>query len=143
MNSQEIIKEYNIFNWILIVLVLAMVFLPFISRVVNHIFPITYGCLSYRFLGKTCPLCGFTRDIRNIISGNIFAAKLNLLSIPAVLLGIFEIFFRIKILLSREKLMKKSIRSKIIKFDVIYHLLICFSFITYGVLFYILDLSRL
>lgn len=143
MNSQEIIKEYNIFNWILIILVLAMVFLPFISRVVNYIFPITYGCLSYRFLGKTCPLCGFTRDIGNIISGNIFATKLNLLSIPAFLLGIFEIFFRIKILLSREKLMDKSIRSKTIKFDIIYHLLICFSFIIYGVLFYILDLSRL
>lgn len=143
MKSQEIVKEYNIFNVILIILVMAMIFLPFISRMVNKIFPITYGCLSYRFLGKTCPLCGFTRDIKNIISGNIFVPKLNLLSVPAVLLGIFEILFRIKILSSKKKLMDKRIRNKIIKFDVIYHAFTCFSFIIYGVLFYALDLSRL
>ncbi|WP_346940593.1 hypothetical protein [uncultured Clostridium sp.] len=143
MKSEEIIKEYNIFNVILITLVIAMIFLPFISRFVNKVFPITYGCLSYRILGETCPLCGFTRDIKNIIIGNIFAPKLNLLSVPAFLLGIFEIFFRMKILLLKKRLINNKFRNKIIKFDVIYHVLMCFSFIIYGVLFYALDLSRL
>jgi len=143
VKSEEIIKEYNIFNVILITLVIAMIFLPFISRFVNKVFTITYGCLSYRILGETCPLCGFTRDIKNIIIGNIFAPKLNLLSVPAVLLGIFEFFFRMKILLSKKRLIDNKFRNKIIKFDVIYHVLMCFSFIIYGVLFYVLDLSRL
>jgi len=142
LKSEGIIKEYNIFNVILITLVIAMIFLPFISRVVNKLFPITYGCLSYRILGEPCPLCGFTRDMRNIISGDIFAPKLHLLSVPAVLLGIFEIFFRMKILLSKKKLMDNKFRTNIIKFDVIYHVFMCFSFIIYGILFYILDLSR-
>lgn len=143
MKREEIIKEYNIFNVILITLVIAMIFLPFISRFVNKVFPITYGCLSYRILGETCPLCGFTRDIKNIITGNIFAPKLNLLSVPAALLGISEIFFRVKILLSKKRLVDNKFRNKIIKFDVIYHVLMFFSFIIYGVLFYALDLSRL
>ncbi|GAA0773073.1 hypothetical protein [Clostridium subterminale] len=143
MKSEEIIKEYNIFNIILITLVIAMIFLPFISRFVNKVFPITYGCLSYRILGETCPLCGFTRDIKNIITGNIFGPKLNLLSVPAALLGISEIFFRVKILLSKKRLVDNKFRNKIIKFDVIYHVLMFFSFIIYGVLFYALDLSRL
>jgi hypothetical protein len=142
MKNQEIVKEYHIFNMILISLVIGMIFLPFISRVVNEIFPVTYGCLSYRILGETCPLCGFTRDMKNIICGNIFAPKLNLLSVPAVLLGVFEILFRIKILLSK-KLIDNKLRDRTIKFDVIYHVFICFSFIIYGVLFYVLDLSRL
>ncbi len=94
MKSEGIIKEYNIFNVILIILVIAMIFLPFISRVVNKLFPITYGCLSYRILGEPCPLCGFTRDILAHIT--------NVQSIEFM----------------------------------------CFSFIIYGILFYILDLSR-
>lgn len=143
MEDNEVIKEYNIFNKTMITLVLFMIFLPFISRFVNKIFPITYGCISYRFLGKTCPLCGFTRDIKNIISGNIFAYKLNLLSVPAVIAGIFEIGWRVKIIKSKKKLGNGKFRNKVIKFDVAYHIVICFLFILYGILFYVLDLSRL
>lgn len=142
MENQEVIKQYNDFNKIMIILVLAMIFLPFISRFVNKIFPVTYGCMSYRFLGKSCPLCGFTRDMKNIISGNFFAYKLNLISVPAVILGIFEIGWRIKLLISQQKLKNIKFRNIVIKFDVIYHIGGCFLFILYGILFYILDLSR-
>ncbi|MEG1255056.1 hypothetical protein [Clostridium sp.] len=126
----------------MIILVMAMIFLPFIARLINKVFPFTFGCLSYRFLGNPCPLCGFTRDIKNIISGNIFAYKYNLISTPAVFLGIIELIGRIKLLGSKEKLLNDKYRNNVIKFDIIYHLGIYFLFILYVALFYIFDLAR-
>ena len=137
------IKEYNTFNIIMIILAISMFLLPFISKIINKLITFTYGCISYRYLGKSCPLCGFTRDMRNIIQGDVFSKKCNLLSMPAVVLGIFELIFRVKLLIGEKNFLKdKEYMKKIMKADFIYHGTVVLLFIIYVICFYKFNLAR-
>jgi hypothetical protein len=110
---------------------------------IGEIIPGAGECLTYKYLGTRCPLCGFTRDVKNIISGNLFAYKLNLISTPAVILSILEVVARISMLVKREKLNDNKFRVKVIKVDVIYHIIMAITFIIYGIMFYAFQLDRI
>lgn len=143
IDKKAVIKEYSIFNLIILLLALGVILLPILISLIGQIIPGAGECLSYKYLGEACPLCGFTRDVKNIISGNLFAYKLNLISTPAVILSILEVSARITMLLKRERLENDKFMSKVKKCDIRYHIIIAIAFITYGIMFYTFSLARL
>lgn len=143
IDKKNVVKEYSIFNLIILLLALCVILLPMVMIAMRKVIPSAGECLTYKYLGEACPLCGFTRDVKNILSGNLFAYKLNLISTPAVMLSILEVVARIKILIIRKKLNDDKLRGKIIKFDIIYHIIMVILYIIYGILFYTFDLARL
>lgn len=143
IDKKNVIKEYSIFNFIIVVLALCVILLPILTSLIGVIIPGAGECLTYKYFGRHCPLCGFTRDVKNIISGNLFAYKLNLISTPAVILSILEVVARISMLVKREKLNDNNFRVKVIKVDVIYHIIMAITFIIYGIMFYAFQLDRI
>jgi len=119
-----------------------VVLLPLVMGAISDVIPGAGECLSYKYFGEPCPLCGFTRDVDNIISGDLFEYKLNLLSTPAVILSILEVAARITMLVKRERLENDKLRNKVIKVDIIYHIAMAVAFIIYGILFYTFHLAR-
>ena len=136
------IKEYNIFNLIIIILALCVVLLPIVMGAISKVIPGAGECLSYKYFRESCPLCGFTRDVENIISGNLFAYKFNLISTPAVILSILEVVARVTMVITRERLEDDKLRAKVIKVDIIYHIIMAMAFIIYGIMFYTFHLAR-
>ncbi|GAB6168099.1 hypothetical protein JCM1393_05590 [Clostridium carnis] len=135
-------ERYNELNMIIIILSGMIIFLPIIIYLIRLIFPNIWRCPYYELTHNPCPFCGITTDIRNILKGNIFEYKYNLISIPIIFLSIMEIFIRIKLICGKNKLKSIKYRREIFKFDFIYHGIIIISIFIYVLAFFIFDLRR-
>ena len=89
-------------------------------------------CPYLRITGKFCPLCGGTRYIAGIFQALKNPSYLISPFGVIVIFILFEIIFRIYILV------KKDIRKKYIFFDLIYHLIVGILFIGYEILFFVI-----
>lgn len=140
MLSKKFKKEYYNFNFTIIALSIGLIFIPAIIFFIKRYFPDfyeTFRCLYYTNTQNPCPLCGITTDFKNILTGNLYAYKYNMSSIPLLIAIIIEVFFRIGLIKSKNKVNKY-----IIIIDIIYHLFLGAVLIIYFILFFTLDLAR-
>lgn len=76
--------------------------LPFLSPLMERVFPSIWECAYYRFTGQPCPLCGVTRDLSSTFSGQEATLNPASLSIFAFVVG--SLFYRVWATFSLRKL---------------------------------------
>lgn len=135
-------KRYNDFNLIIIILTCMVIFLPIIVYLVRLIAPNIIRCPYYEFTSNPCPFCGITSDIRNMIKGDLFADKYNLISIYVVIGSIIEFIARVTLICNKTKLKDIKLRGNIFKVDFIYHVIIFVLILSYMGSFFIFDLRQ-
>lgn len=129
---QIIKKNYKAINiTILCICLYLVIFLPFISSLLEKISPVLTRCPYMAITGKPCPLCGGTRFLKNI--KNVFSDFHYVINIYGliILIMIIEIVFRIINIKNREK------REKIIKIDIIAHIVLAIGYIIYIIYFFV------
>lgn len=125
-------KNYNYINITIISLcTYAVVYVFFISRILEKYFPRFAKCVYLQYTGKPCPLCGGTRYVRNITEAfdDIFYL-FNFFGFIMIVF-VFEVLFRIILLLN-----KKEKSKKIIFIDILVHSLILSAYFIYIVVFF-------
>jgi uncharacterized protein DUF2752 len=70
--------------------------------------------------GEFCPFCGITRDVGDILKGNFIDAARNIFSYFCFFLLIFEIIFRIILILGKFKQVRRIIWVDLIIHSVLY-----------------------
>lgn len=127
----KIIKENYIYiNITFLILAIYVIFFPIIAKQIQKIIP-QFGICPYLFItGKPCPLCGGTRYIENLYKVfNDITYLLHPFGLMIIMIFMEIIFRTINIVLK-----KKS--DKIIKFDVIIHIIEAIAFFMYEILFF-------
>ena len=129
-NSKK--KNYIYMNIVFFILCIYIILFPIIIIPIKALVPAFGICPYLRITGKFCPLCGGTRYIAGIFQ--VLKTPSYLISPFGVIVIfiLFEIIFRIYILL------KKRYSKKIILFDFVYHLIVGILFIGYEILFFII-----
>jgi len=124
-------KNYKILNILFLLLSIYVILFPIIAIPIKLAFPQFGQCTYLRVTGKPCPLCGGTRYIQNL--PQIFKNPSYLLH-PfgvIVLFIIFEIIFRIN------NLIKKKNDIKLIKINIIIHIIATTIFFMYEIFYFI------
>lgn len=124
-------KNYIYINIVLLMLSIYVILFPIIIMPITKIIPSLGICPYFRLTGNLCPLCGGTRYISGIFK--IFKDPTYLIN-PfgiIILVVIFEIIFRIWLLI------QKNYSKKNVVFDFYYHLIIVILFFLYEILFFI------
>lgn len=126
-------KNYDYINITIISLCgYAIIYVFGISRMLEKYFPDFIKCVYLQYTGKPCPLCGGTRYIRNIAEAfNDISYLFNFFGF-VVIVFVFEVLFRIILLLN-----KKEKNNKIIFTDILVHSLILIVYFIYIVIFLI------
>lgn len=138
MKKQEnkiINKNYIYMNWILLGLSIYVIFFPILSFYISQFFPVFGKCAYLTLTNKPCPLCGGTRYFANIFQ--VFQNP-SYLSQPFGIIAVaivFEMVFRIVILIQINKY--KVVSKKVIKIDVVIHIIEVIVFIVYEIIFFI------
>lgn len=126
-------KNYNYINITIISLcTYAVVYVFFISRILEKYFPSLAKCVYLQYTGKPCPLCGGTRYVRNITEAFEDISYLFNFFGFIMIVFVFEVLFRIILLLN-----KKEKNKKIIFVDILVHSLILIVYFIYIVVFFI------
>lgn len=126
-------KNYIYVCFTFIGISIYVIFFPIVAKVLNLISPELTKCVYKSMTGNPCPLCGGTRYIANL--KEVFNNPSYLLH-PfgfMIIFIIFEILFRIFCIFAIRK--KKKYLNKLVVIDVVIHLIVFISFITYEVLF--------
>ena len=128
---EEIKKNYKIINIVRLCICILILLLPQVLNVLEKISPTLVRCPYLELTGKPCPLCGGTRFIKNIKNSlNDISYFLNFFGI--IIITVFlEIIFRIT------NILKKDYSNKLIKVDMVLHILIFISYLTYEICFII------
>ena len=127
-------KNYIYVNYIFIFLAVYIILFPLISKLLENINPNITRCYYLTMTGKPCPLCGGTRYIANLPSQIMINPKYLLQPFGAMILFvIFELLFRIYLLI------KKRNDIKIIKIDIIIHIVTAILFFAYEIIFFIVN----
>jgi len=73
---------------------LYILLLPFLSPLMERVFPDVWGCSYYRLTGQYCPLCGMTRDFSSmsVLSGG---AAINPASLAVLLFIVGSLVYRV------------------------------------------------
>lgn len=121
-------REYINFNKTIILICVLIIFLPIIIYIIRTIIPVFPRCLYYDITGEYCPFCGITTDLRNILQGEFYIAKNNILTIPIIILTILEVILRLVYLKYYRKVLNNR---NVILIDVIIHGIIFFILIIY------------
>ena len=125
-------KNYIAINIVFLILACYVILFPIIIIPIRSVAPEFLECPYLKMTGNPCPLCGGTRYIQNIPS-NLLNIKYFLHPFGAMILFIiFELIFRII------NLIKKYNGLKLIKFDIIIHIIAIILFFAYEILFFIL-----
>lgn len=123
-------KNYKILNIIFLLLSMYVILFPIISIPIKNIFPEFGQCTYLRVTGDPCPLCGGTRYIQNL--PQVFK-NITYLFHPfgvIVLFVIFEFVFRIY------NLIKKKNDFKLIKIDIVIHIIAVIMFFIYEITYF-------
>lgn len=126
-------KNYNYINITIISLcgyIVAHIFL--ISRIFEKYFPNFAKCAYLQYTGNPCPLCGGTRYIRNIREAFSDISYLFNFFGFAVIVFIFEVLFRMVLLIS-----KKEKSKTLIVTDIFIHSIILIIYLIYIFKFFI------
>ena len=124
-------KNYKAVNIVFLVLSCYVILFPIISMPMLYVFPDLAICPFLRMTGRPCPLCGGTRYIVGIPQ-NLTNIKYFLHPFSAMIAFIiFEFIFRIY------NLIKKKNSLKLVKIDIIIHIIAIILFFTYEILFFI------
>lgn len=135
--------RYVEFNNVIVGLAFVVIFLPIIMYFVKKIMPNGASCTFYELTYRPCPFCGVTTDIRNILKGNFFAYKYNILSVPFLMGSVAEVLGRFKLnKYIKRNIDNKKLIKKISKHDFILHIIIFSLIIIYAAAFFIFDLRR-
>lgn len=130
-------KNYICINITMLCLSLYVIFFPFFARILEKISPFLVQCVYKKMTGKECPLCGGTRYIANIKDVfNDITYLINQFGFMMMFI-FFEVIFRIFILV--KFICKKEISKKIIIFDIIIHIAVFFLFITYEIMYIMIN----
>lgn len=125
-------KNYKAVNIVFLVLSCYVILFPIIIIPMKSVIPQFGECAFLKMTGKPCPLCGGTRYIAgipyNLTNIKYFIHPFGIM----ILFIIFEFFFRIY------NLIKKKNSLKLIKIDIIIHIIAIILFFTYEILFFIL-----
>lgn len=126
-------KNYIYINVTFLLLVIYIILFPIIETPIKQIIPNFNECIYLKSTGKPCPLCGGTRYIKNL--PNAFTDITYLFHPFGIMMIILfiEFIYRIYCIITR----KQERTSKVIKIDLIIHVLILISFILYEVIFFI------
>lgn len=135
-------EQYIDFNKTMLVLIGCLIFLPVIVYIIRLFIPNMVRCPYYELTLDPCPFCGITTDIRNMLKGNIFAYKYNILSVPLILTAIIEFTSRIYFVKVGIPKFDNCKLSKVIKYDIIIHVIGLIVILLYCILFFTLGLSR-
>ena len=124
-------KNYKILNILFLLLSIYVILFPIISIPIKNAFPQFGKCTYLRITGNPCPLCGGTRYIQNL--PQVFKNPSYLLHPfgAIVLFVVFEFVFRIY------NLMKKNTNIKLIKIDILIHIIAILMFFTYEIMYFI------
>lgn len=125
-------KNYKYINITIISLCgYAIIYVFGISRILEKYFPSLVKCVYLQYTGKPCPLCGGTRYVRNIAEAFDDISYLFNFFGFIMIVFIFEILFRIILLVN-----KKEKSKKIIFIDILVHSLILIVYFIYIVVFF-------
>ena len=113
-------KNYKVLNIVFLLFSIYVILFPFIP------FPVPFECPYLKLTGNPCPFCGGTRFVRNIFHENIFS-PFGIM----ILFVIFEIIFRTILLI------KKISSEKIIKIDLIIHIIAIILLVSYEIWFFV------
>lgn len=125
-------ENYIYYNVTILLLSIYVIFFPFISKLLSAISPAFTQCAYLQITGKYCPLCGGTRYIQNI--GQIFndiTYLFNFFGI-VIIINLIEIVFRIICII---KIRSGKNMKKIIKYDIILHIILIITFLLYEIIF--------
>lgn len=109
-----------------------VILFPIISIPIKNIFPEFGQCTYLRITGEPCPLCGGTRYIQNL--PQVFK-DITYLFHPfgvIVMFVMFEFIFRIY------NLVKKKNEMKLIKIDIVIHIVAVTMFFIYEITYFII-----
>lgn len=85
-------RIYRPFNLAMVGFEIYALLLPFFSPFMGRFFPNLWKCSYNRITGNPCPLCGMTRDFRDLLSGS--RGVLNSMSFWALLFVISSLVYR-------------------------------------------------
>ena len=128
-------KGYIYINYTFLFLTIYVILFPFISTLIQKIYPQFGICPYLRMTGKPCPLCGGTRYVKGL--PKVFSDVTYLFHPFGIMMIIIfiELIFRIYCITT-----KKSEKSdKFIKIDFITHLIILLCFVIYEIVFFIIN----
>ena len=113
---KEIKKNYKIINIVILCICILILLLPIVLQMLEQISPVFVKCPYLQLTGKPCPLCGGTRFIKNIGSA-------------IIIIIIMEIIFR------TINIIKKEYKESVIKIDIILHIIIFITYVSYEIWF--------
>ena len=126
----EFKKNYKTINIIVLCIsIYLLIFSPLISILLEKISPALTKCPYLLMTGKPCPLCGGTRFLKHINNAfNDISYLFNKFGL-IILIMILEVFFRIILLIKKEK------RDIVIKADIFIHLILLSCYLVYSIFF--------
>lgn len=125
----EINKNYKKINIIFLCITIYFFSFPLFSRILEAISPNLTKCIYLQTTGKPCPLCGGTRFIKSIDNVLIdISYVFNFFGILVAIL-ILELIFR------TINIFAKKYNPKLIKTDIIIHIILFISYIMYAIWF--------
>jgi hypothetical protein len=84
--------NYRRFNIILLIALLslgpALVLAPWIHEHAGALYP---GCFLEQLTGRSCPMCGLTTGLRDLVTGNMQRSNRNPLTVTLALIILLEI----------------------------------------------------
>ena len=126
-------KNYKALSILFLLLAVYVILFPLINKLIQQAIPQFGICPYLAMTGKPCPLCGGTRYIAGLPQA-IFNPSYLIHPFGAMIITIFlELIFRIIVLI------KKYNNIKLVKIDFIIHIIIFILFLTYIILFFILN----
>ena len=135
MKQNKIKKSYIYLCRTILLLAIYVLFFPIISIPIKKLFP-SFGICPYLSLtGNPCPLCGGTRYLENLGQA---LKDWHYLVCPfgfMIIFVLFEIVFRIIILIVYRKNEQKKINKNLIIVDIIIHVIAVISFLIYEITF--------
>ena len=127
--------NYRRFNIILLIALLllgpALVLAPWIREHSGALYP---ACALETLVGRSCPMCGLTTGLRDLVTGNMHTSSGHPLTYPAALIILLEIAGRA--LLCKRALSAEFVR-RAARWDGRLHVVLLLLYITYCLAFYI------
>ena len=128
-------KNYIYINVTFFLLAIYIILFPLISKILEIINPNFIKCPYLTYTGKPCPLCGGTRYIQGLYH-NIFNIKYYFHPFGIMMLFIiFEVILRLYNIIT----IKKEKSGKIIKIDIIIHIIAIIMFFGYEITYIIMQ----
>ena len=128
---EDIKNNYKTINIVVFSICIYLIVFLNLSNTIGNILPSLTKCPYLVFTGKSCPLCGGTRFFLNIKNALYDITYLfNFFGIVFIFF-IYEIFFR------GTNLLKHKYSNKLIKLDIILHMLVFILYIIYATIFII------